>query len=659
MKHSARNLVLTLIAVYQCLIQAYSQTQTASLRPGQQMLWHRISPSSEKLDGPVLYQLLFNASATPGTVPVFDTNPRHLTNSPITVIGGNLFVGGDRGLSINGKTGLIIFASGQTFPGATGVNSVNSADNFIVVGGTATNPTVGLNTANTDARYLALTGGTMTGNITFAAGQTFPATGLPNLAGEVTGPPGATVVSNAVAANTVNAIVRRDGTGNFSAGSAALAGVLALPHTTSASVGTVTLGPAPFLHSFGSQNTFVGAFAGNFGMTGGGNTGVGYLALNSDTSGDLNSAFGAIALVNNTTGGGNSAFGSQALAANTTGTDNSAFGLYALQSNTASFNSAFGKGALQSNTSADYNSAFGFLALNSNTTGEGNAAFGNYALFKNTEGRSNAAFGGGALQANTTGTANSAFGTQALNDNTTGADNSAFGAGALVLNNGGHSNVAIGEALRNLTTGSSNIAIGNDAGLNLTAGESNNIYIGNLGMAGESNTIRIGTTPNQTATFIAGINGTTSASGVNVFVNSAGQLGTATSSRRFKQDIADLGNESDVLLKLRPVAFYYKSEFDSSHTRQYGLVAEEVAQIAPGLVVFDKDGQPETVRYHFVNAMLLNEVQKQRRLIEEQQRLMEQQQKENEEMQLQLKQVMLRLAAVEKSVPATQLANAQ
>jgi len=102
---------------------------------------------------------------------------------------------------------------------------------------------------------------------------------------------------------------------------------------------------------------------------------------------------------------------------------------------------------------------------------------------------------------------------------------------------------------------------------------------------------------------------------VAVFVNSSGQLGTTTSSRRFKDDIADLGAESDLLMKLRPVAFYYKPELDETQTRQYGLVAEEVAQVAPQLVVFDKDGAPQTVRYHFVNAMLLNEVQKQRTII--------------------------------------------
>ncbi len=78
-----------------------------------------------------------------------------------------------------------------------------------------------------------------------------------------------------------------------------------------------------------------------------------------------------------------------------------------------------------------------------------------------------------------------------------------------------------------------------------------------------------------------------------------------------------MGAESDLLMKLRPVAFYYKPELDETQTRQYGLVAEEVAKVAPQLVVFDKDGAPQTVRYHFVNAMLLGAVQKQQRAIEE------------------------------------------
>jgi len=111
-----------------------------------------------------------------------------------------------------------------------------------------------------------------------------------------------------------------------------------------------------------------------------------------------------------------------------------------------------------------------------------------------------------------------------------------------------------------------------------------------------------------------------------VGVTGAGQLGFISSSQRYKEDITNLGAESDILMKLRPVAFYYKPEIDSTHTRQYGLVAEEVAQVAPGLVAFDEKGTPQTVRYQLVNAMLLNEVQKQRQLVEEQRRANKEQQ---------------------------------
>jgi hypothetical protein len=222
--------------------------------------------------------------------------------------------------------------------------------------------------------------------------------------------------------------------------------------------------------------------------------------------------------------------------------------------------------------------------------------------------------------------------------NTIGGNNSAFGSAALA----------------SLTTGSGNIAIGVGAGGNLNAAESGDIYVGNSGIAGESNTIRIGFIGTQTAAFMAGISGSTSPNGVAVFVNGAGQLGTTTSSRRFKHQIADMGVESDVLMKLRPVAFYYKPELDETQTRQYGLVAEEVAQVAPQLVVFDQDGAPQTVRYHFVNAMLLNEVQKQRQLIEEQQKTSEEQNNTIERQQAEIQDLAARLVKLETLLAAKQ-----
>jgi hypothetical protein len=453
-------------------------------------------------------------------------------------------------------------------------------------------------------------------------------------------------------------------------------GNLALPPTT-ASAGAITLGGAPFLHNFHAtgniSNTFVGNSAGNMSasLTGVGNTGVGVHALLSAAAGSHNSAFGAQALQSNTLGSenaafglnalfsntagvNNSAFGNQSLATNTTGINNSAFGFDALAANATDGNSAFGASALQNNTTGANNNAFGAGALFANTTGCCNSAFGQSALSSNTTGAFNSAFGEGALQSNTTGGGNAAFGVNALTANATGGLNSAFGVSALLFNNTGGSNSAFGNsalnanttggsnagfggqtlqfnttgvnnaafgagALGNLGTGNSNIAIGQGAGSNFNVAESNNIDIGNAGVAGESNTIRIGST--QTATFIAGISGVTTASatGTAVVVDSNGQLGAILSSRRYKDDIADMAGESDLLMKLRPVSFYYKPKLDPTHTRQYGLVAEEVAQVSPELVVFDKDGVPQTVRYHFVNAMLLNEVQKQRSTIARQQ----------------------------------------
>jgi len=462
-----------------------------------------------------------------------------------------------------------------------------------------------------------------------------------------------TVTSNATPKNTASSIVARDSSGDFSASSIVLVGDLRLPNTTSATVGLLTLGGTSFLHDYGTQNTFVGSAAGNFALTGTGisafgfqalaantngsnnsafgsgalesntagyfNSGFGYGALKANTDGNQNSAFGYQSLAANTGGDWNSAFGHRALGANTTASYNSAFGQDALEANTTgTSNAAFGYRALGANTTADYNSAFGSTALYSNTTGSYNSSFGCTALFRNTAGSNNAAFGYNALDQNTTGDNNSAFGTQALRSNTTGYSNFAFGHQALRSNTTGHGNTAFGGgALSQVASGDTNIAVGMGAGVALTSG-SNNIYVANVGLASESNTIRIGTVGTHTATYIAGIYGSTSGSGAPILVNSSGQLGTTTSSRRYKEQIADMEAESDVLLKLRPVSFYYRPELDETHLRQYGLVAEEVAEVAPGLVEYDKEGAPQTVRYHFVNAMLLNEVQKQRRRFETQ-----------------------------------------
>ena len=144
-----------------------------------------------------------------------------------------------------------------------------------------------------------------------------------------------------------------------------------------------------------------------------------------------------------------------------------------------------------------------------------------------------------------------------------------------------------------------------------------NIYIGSSGASFDNGTIRIGDTTFHSATYVAGIYGRTASPGIQVYINSDGQLGTVVSSERFKKDIAGVENASDAILSLRPVTFHYKT--DSKGIPQFGLIAEEVAKVNPALVLPDKEGKPYTVRYDAVNAMLLNEFLKEHRKNEEQQ----------------------------------------
>jgi hypothetical protein len=339
-----------------------------------------------------------------------------------------------------------------------------------------------VNSALTVTAGTGLSGG---GAVSLGGSVTLNNAGVTSLTGDgtitVSASTGAvTLHSSATATNTASTIVWRDSSRNFAANTATLSGNLALPTTSSSSVGVLSIGGTPFLHGFGNRNTCVGPNAGNFAM----------------------------------------------------GPDNT---------------------------------AVGYGALNTNTSGYQNIAIGAYALSYSTNGSRNTAVGYGVLR-----------------DNTNGTDN---------------------------------IAIGFEAGWTVTG--SYNIDIGNYGFPGEGKTIRIGTAGSQTSTYIAGISGATASGGSAVYVTSAGQLGTVTSSRRFKEAIQDMGGQSDVLLSLRPVSFRYKPEIDPQGIPQFGLIAEEVEQVAPELVVRDAKGAVYSVRYEQVNAMLLNEFLKQHRQVQE------------------------------------------
>ncbi len=372
----------------------------------------------------------------------------------------------------------------------------------------------------------------------------------------------------------------------------------------------------------GARNTATGSRALRANTTGNGNTATGFGALRANSEARYNSAHGFKALYSNTTGDRNTASGCQALFSNTFGVRNTANGYRALFSNKSGHrNTATGDYALSSNVTGSNNTAFGHRALNDNTEGSSNTAFGYLAMFRNTTGGFNMAIGHAALRSNTTGTFNTASGFYPLRSNTTGTGNTAHGHRALYFSTSGSHNTATGDrALYRNTTGSRNIALGRYAGRSLTTGD-DNVAIGNLGVAGESATMRIGTAGTHTRAFLAGVHGVTTdvADAIPVVVDSAGQLGTISSSRRFKQDVADMGERTKRLLELRPVVFRYQGERSAPGgdvPLEYGLVAEEVAEVFPDLVVRDEEGRPFTVKYHLLSSMLLNELQEQVRAID-------------------------------------------
>jgi hypothetical protein len=296
--------------------------------------------------------------------------------------------------------------------------------------------------------------------------------------------------------------------------------------------------------------------------------------------------------------GGNTAEGQDALFSLTTGTFNTAVGFLSGHAFTiGNLNTAIGAGALLL-TTADENTATGAGALLSSSGGFGNTANGAFALLSDTDGDFNTAIGDGALFHNMTGGSNTALGFDALASNTMGGNNTAIG----------------DEALLNSTIGFNNVALGAGAGSGVT--DANNVICIGAFLAGLNA---------DNSCFISNIFGApVGGDAVPVSIDSTGKLGTFTSSRRFKREITPMDKVSEAILSLKPVTFHYKS--DKTNTAQFGLIAEEVAQVNPEMVIRDKEGKPYTVRYDAVNAMLLNEFLKEHKKVEAQQSKIDEQQ---------------------------------
>src|SRR6476646_6239762 len=321
-----------------------------------------------------------------------------------------------------------------------------------------------------------------------------------------------------------------------------------------------------------------------------------------------NTAEGQNALLNLTTGGFNTAVGWLSLHSETTGSFNTAVGAATLFRNNANENTAIGIGALLSNTSGFGNTATGAFALFSNT---GSADNPNQP--SGDPGSLNTANGDRALFSSTTGTLNTAIGANALFENTTGSGNTAVGTSTLVNSTTGNGNIALGFSAGNAVNIASNvIAIG-------TLGQdvSNSCFIGQIYTNIQP---QVGTDPDL------------------VTINSDGKLGRANvSSRRYKHDIKPMHKASEAIYALKPVSFRYHKQYDVSQTIAFGLIAEEVDEVTSDLVGHNREGQPESVRYEQINAMLLNEFLKEHRKGEEQDRKIEEQQTTIAELKAEMK----------------------
>jgi trimeric autotransporter adhesin len=369
--------------------------------------------------------------------------------------------------------------------------------------------------------------------------------------------------------------------------------------------------------------TAEGCNALNLLSSGAANTGLGWYALFSDSTGSFNTSVGGGALTLNN-GDSNTAVGVAALLLNSTASENTAVGTGALVNNTVDGNTATGAFALEANTIG------GTLETSHMGTDLGpNTAIGSHALENNVDGSASTALGYNALHSQVTGftaggdphlAANTAVGFEAL-ANVTGsaagdnALNTALGYQALFDLTDGNSNVAIGwQAGFGLTTGDGNVAVGGEAGVGLTSG-TENVFIGKFqGPA---------TATENHHTYISNIRNTSLPAGGSIDLVTidlaSGLLGHNSSSRRYKEDVEPMDKASEALYQFKPVSYRLKKEVDRHQSRAFGLIAEEVAEVNPDLIVRNAQDQVEGVHYEMVNAMLLNEFLKEHKKVEEQQ----------------------------------------
>jgi hypothetical protein len=411
----------------------------------------------------------------------------------------------------------------------------------------------------------------------------------------------------------------------------------------------------------GAANSFFGKSAGQTNTTGGNNSFFGTSAGQANTTAIANSFFGAFSGSSNTTGSSNSFFGQNAGHLNTTGIQNSFFGRSAGSSNTiGGSNSFFGVSAGGANSTGGTNSFFGHNAGVSNTTGDSNSFFGQNAGFSNSTAFRNSFFGQSAGQNNTTGCCNAFFGTFAGQLNTTGGINSFFGYSAGFNNTIGQFNSFFGQSAgSNTTAGSNNTFIGANAGNpDIATQVSNSTAIGIGATVTTNNTIVLGRNTETTRipgklvtskiimgagpvesggvaqTFDTGtIQGIFAANLVLYDINdilaspvhlcirstSLGGFGgealarcsTSSSPSQYKTNLQPFLGGLDVINRLKPMTFTWKD----GGKRDFGLNAEDVAEVEPLLVTRNDKGEIEDVNEASFNVLFINAFKEQEQQI--------------------------------------------
>jgi len=543
------------------------------------------------------------------------------------------------------SNGNITFATGQTFPGTGTITGITTASGSGLNGG-GTSGALNLSLTNTCATNQVLQwNGSAWACAAVGTGTITGVTAGTDLTGGGT--------SGAITLNLDTTKVPLLAAANTFTGNQAVNGNLSATGMLTGSgfqIGST-------LFAFGSTttaNAFLG-FAGNSTMTGTANTATGSSALQQNTTGFSNTASGSYALTANTSGDQNTAVGSNALQFNTTGYDNTAIGNLALFSNTTAVgNTASGQGALWVNSTGNYNTASGTSALSSNTTGSNNTATGYQALPANTSGISNTASGyfAGAIVdgSNLIGFnnsflgANTALSTGTLNDATAIGSNAEVSvSNAIVLGS------ILGTNYCEAASGCGNTSVG--IGTTAPAATLHLDLLDNGG-SGASDSLLMGNTSTRGLEFSDGVSAANIVSfGVPLFINNSGGqntvlngnggkvgIGTSSpsniltlspgggpaiaagwttySSRRWKTNIRTLPDALAKIEQLRGVSYDLKT----SGKHEIGVIAEEVGQVVPEVVSYEKNGKDaQGVDYSRLTALLIEAVKQQQGLIRKQQ----------------------------------------